>query len=229
MCYNCTYRASSTTHAQQPAPMAPRRTASLLTTDVFLAHDWGVDEQGRSNHARVSRINDALQRRGITTWFDDEQMDGQIIQKMSTGIDNAAVVLVFVTERYCVKVNGPNRQDNCQLEFAYAAQRKGASKMIACTMENRVRDPNTWAGMVGMVLGGDLYVDMVSDAELEASVDKLVLTIRLAAARVARTVGVPGGRGTVPVFSHSILQLLPRAIGIRVVAGVEGPGLRVIQ
>jgi hypothetical protein len=30
-------------------------------------------------------------------------------------------------------------------------------------MEERVRDPNTWAGMLGMVLGGDLYVDMVDD------------------------------------------------------------------
>ena len=30
-------------------------------TDVFLTHDWGKDELGRDNHARVSKINTALQ------------------------------------------------------------------------------------------------------------------------------------------------------------------------
>jgi hypothetical protein len=147
-------------------------------TDVFLTHDWGIDQQGRANHARVSLINKGLQKRGVSTWFDEEKMEGSIIDKMCSGIDDAALVIVFVTERYCSKVNGSNRQDNCKLEFAYAAQRKGAGKMIACTMEDRIRNPQTWAGMLGMVLGGDLFVDMVDDVKLEASLDRLAATIR---------------------------------------------------
>ena len=38
------------------------------TYDVFLTHDWGEDEHGRSNHKRVGMVNDALKQRGIDTW-----------------------------------------------------------------------------------------------------------------------------------------------------------------
>jgi len=43
---------------------------------VFLTHDWGKDTEGRDNHKRVSRINVALQKRGIITWFDEDRMEG---------------------------------------------------------------------------------------------------------------------------------------------------------
>ena len=48
-----------------------------MTTDVFLTHDWGVDKEGRDNHARVAYINDLLKKGGITTWFDSEKMTGR--------------------------------------------------------------------------------------------------------------------------------------------------------
>jgi len=44
-------------------------------TDCFLTHDWGR-ELGMDNHARVGVMNKALQSRGLTTWFDEEQMQG---------------------------------------------------------------------------------------------------------------------------------------------------------
>jgi hypothetical protein len=65
-------------------------------TDVFLTHDWGK-ELGQDNHARVSIINTALQERGLRTWFDGEQMSGNIKKKMASGIDSAQCVLVFIT------------------------------------------------------------------------------------------------------------------------------------
>jgi len=40
--------------------------------DCFLSHDWATD----NNHARVGIINRALQKRGLTTWYDEEQMQG---------------------------------------------------------------------------------------------------------------------------------------------------------
>jgi len=39
-------------------------------TDVFLSHDWGLDELGRNNHERVSKLNTALKNCNILTWFD---------------------------------------------------------------------------------------------------------------------------------------------------------------
>ena len=39
-------------------------------TDVFLSHNWGLDELGRNNHERVSKLNTALKHCNILTWFD---------------------------------------------------------------------------------------------------------------------------------------------------------------
>ena len=47
------------------------------------------------------------------------------MDQMCRGIDNAKVVLVFITKRYCDKVGGDNEGDNCKLEFNYAVRRKG--------------------------------------------------------------------------------------------------------
>ena len=53
--------------------------------------------------------------------------------------------------------------------------------MLAVVMEDRMRNPNTWAGAVGMVLGGNLYVDMVDKfddtAVFNAAVDNLYNSI----------------------------------------------------
>ena len=39
--------------------------------DAFLTHDWGVNEDGRNNHEAVHKISTALQRRGLSIWFDE--------------------------------------------------------------------------------------------------------------------------------------------------------------
>lgn len=80
-------------------------------TDVFLTHDWGK-ELGMDNHARVGEINRRLQARGLTTWFDSEQMSGNVKKQMALGIDNAQCVIAFITKRYIEKVGGNNAEDN---------------------------------------------------------------------------------------------------------------------
>ena len=49
-----------------------------LMTDCFLTHDWGVDEKRRQNHERVKRLNQLIKEHGISTWFDEEQMTGDV-------------------------------------------------------------------------------------------------------------------------------------------------------
>ena len=46
--------------------------------DAFLTHDWGDDELGRSNHARVAEVNRLLKAAGFVTWFDEDRMQGDI-------------------------------------------------------------------------------------------------------------------------------------------------------
>ena len=78
--------------------------------------DWGTDEEGRDNHARVAAVHAQLTAAGLRCWFDEEQMQGDINSKMTSGIDDSAVVVCFITSRYVTKVSGdgPNGDDdNC--------------------------------------------------------------------------------------------------------------------
>ena len=60
-------------------------------TDFFLSHDWGKDEVGRSTHERVREVNKELQEAGFNTWFDEEQLAGDIMQQMCKGIEATKV------------------------------------------------------------------------------------------------------------------------------------------
>ena len=134
-------------------------------TDVFLSHNWGKDEYGRDNHQRVSSINETLKAHGYKTWFDEEKLTGNIDGKMAQGIEQTKGVIVFITRRYYEKVNGENARDNCQKEFQHASKIKTRAKMVPVVMEKFMRDSTPWLGLVGINLGGEMYVDMSGDIE----------------------------------------------------------------
>jgi hypothetical protein len=149
--------------------------------DVFLSHCWGEDEEGRDNHARVALIHEALKLRGVRSWFDGEYMDGNLIDKMSQGIDRSNAVVVFVTRNYINKVAGlgvKGDDDNCKMEFEYAKRRKGKAKMLCVIMEDSCRDQTSWDGPVGFVLGGELYYSFKQDELIDTCIDALVQKIR---------------------------------------------------
>ena len=92
------------------------RGGSGMAFSAFLTHDWGTDDKGRDNHARVAAVHAALTAAGMRCWFDEEQMQGNINKQMTKGIDGSAVIVAFITSRYVTKVNGdgPNGEDdNC--------------------------------------------------------------------------------------------------------------------
>jgi chemotaxis protein histidine kinase CheA len=155
-----------------------KRLGSGKTTHVFLTHNWSNDEDGRSNHDRVSRINKALQRRGFITWFDEEKMDGQIRQKMTEGIKQTHCVVVCITKIYQEKVNAGKRSDNCYFEFDYAS-RKLSDHMIPVVMESYMLNKRAWDDRLDSELGGILYVDMSNDDEavFERKCDELATRI----------------------------------------------------
>ena len=82
----------------------------------MLTHDWGIDEWGRNNHSRVKAVNTELQKNGLLTWLDDQKMKGNVVDQMCNAIDDSAIILVFVTQRYRDKVSNSNRMDNCKKE-----------------------------------------------------------------------------------------------------------------
>lgn len=139
-------------------------------TDVFLTHDWGLDQ---ANHRFIRQINNSLKLLGLRTWFDDERMEGDTVEKMTRGIDNARLIVVFVTRRYMNKVDGENARDNCKLEFKYAANRKTSRKMLAVVRESDMRDTASWIGHLGMVLGSSLYVEFTDSDDFSTKIQEL--------------------------------------------------------
>jgi hypothetical protein len=107
-------------------------------------------------------------------------MEDQVAKAMVRGIDESAVVVIFVTKTYMVKVNGDDPRDNCQLEFQYAMKAL-PGKFICVVMEEAMRSTNTWKGEFGMFTKNPLFIDMsedvVGDARTKA-LDKLVAQVK---------------------------------------------------
>jgi hypothetical protein len=132
----------------------------IKKTDCFLSHNWG---DNKSNHNKISIINKALQKRGLITWFDENDMEGNIRYKMAEGIDNTSCVIVFITKQYRDKVNGIDMKDNCKYEFTYAVNQLGSHNMIPVVMEKEMCNTYDWKGELGAALSGMLYIDFIEE------------------------------------------------------------------
>ena len=52
----------------------------------------------------MSRIHQGLKAKGLNMWFDSERMQGAIVDQMIQGIDDSAIVVVFLTKKYMNKM-----------------------------------------------------------------------------------------------------------------------------
>lgn len=126
--------------------------------DTFCTHNWGKDN---SNHDRVVAIARELLALGVKVWIDEEQMEGRVTATMCNGIDNSAMMTVFITKEYVDKVAGVGRNglmDNCLKEFEYAEIHKGSALMIPVVMEEAMEDNSMWTGPVGANLAGKMRI-----------------------------------------------------------------------
>jgi len=150
--------------------------------DVYITHDGGADGAGRRSHERVAKINEYLRGRGLVTWCDAESVEGDVIDKVCSGIDDTDVVLVCISQAYLDKVGGKHGAlDTCKKEFEYAERTKGAEKLVPVVTDGAVRNPRDWRGGVGMVLGSRSFKDLSMDeseplweANLHALYDELM-------------------------------------------------------
>jgi hypothetical protein len=63
---------------------------------VMLSYEW-------NNQELVKQIYAALQARGMPVWMDiNGGMEGNIYDSMAQGVDNAAVVVTFLSPKYQV-------------------------------------------------------------------------------------------------------------------------------
>ena len=133
---------------------------------LFFSHTWRPDNIGRNTHDRVYDLVKKLRDNGWSTWFDEEDMGGNIDAAMAEGIDDADAILVCLTETYCKKVNdtakNPRNRDNCLKEWTYANARN--KLLIPVIMEPCLLNPSEWPpGIVSLYLGSTLYIDATKD------------------------------------------------------------------
>ena len=105
----------------------------------------------------MKRISQGLNQRQIKPWLDENELKDDIDSGMSSGIDECALVLVFVTKRYRDKIKQfENRRDNCKREFGYACQVKN-NDLLPVVLEKEMLDQRKeWTGDLGFNLGRTL-------------------------------------------------------------------------
>ena len=145
----------------------------MSTIRIFASHDWGA---AGANHARVASVVTHLRNRNLKVWFDETHMKGNILDAMCKGIQEANVVLVFVTCNYMRKVEQGDDTDNVRREFMFASATP--QKLVPVRFDPNL--PQTWSGPLRMVLGGHLYVDLSTNDFSDRQIDNLVDAIRRA-------------------------------------------------
>ncbi len=160
-------------------------TQQAFPYDVFISHTWDKDDDGRDNHERAKRLNVGLQHFGLKTWFDEEQMQGNILNRTAEGISGSAVVLICVTRRYMEKV-AEEASNSCKCELEFANQRRTDVFMLPVVMEESMTDTWKWNGSLGLVLGRHLYHKLTSDVH-----DEFDKAVREIAAAVRKKITLP--------------------------------------
>ena len=133
---------------------------------LFFSHTWQKDNLNRDTHTRVYDLAKKLEKCGWSIWIDEELMIGNIDAAMANGIENADVIIVCLTEQYCLKVNetakDPHKRDNCLKEWTYANARN--KLMIPIIMEPKLLSMSNWPpGIVSLYFGSTLYINATSD------------------------------------------------------------------
>ena len=150
-------------------------TSSVIQTDCFLSHNWG---ENHLNHERVKKVDEALKKRGLNPWLDENNINGNIRFKMAEGIDNTKCFIAFITKEYRDKVNSKDMKDNCKYEFSYAMNQIGSQNTIPIIMESEMKDTTKWKGELGAALGNMLYLDFTEDINIEKKYDELCKKIK---------------------------------------------------
>lgn len=170
---------TSVTSETLVTPRHISNSSSIILSDCFLSHNWG---ENKINHKSIGVINSELKKRGLSTWFDENKINGNIRFKMAEGIDNTKCVVVFITKEYKNKVNGIDMKDNCKYEFTYAMNQLGSHNMIPVIMEPEMKETQKWKGELGAALGSMLFIDLsdenLSISELNKKYDELCRRVK---------------------------------------------------
>ena len=105
----------------------------------------------------VEKMEKILERENVRTWIDYNNMeDGSLYKNMSKAVEGAAIVVIFVHNKY-------KTSENCQYEGEYSAKLKKRILYAHC-------DPGYKAdGWLGLLMGNSLYYNLAGNFEAESA------------------------------------------------------------
>ena len=134
------------------------KTKETTGKHVMISYQWDAQEV-------LVEVKNKLQASGYRVWMDLEQMGGSTLEAMAKAVENAAVVLVCVSQRY-------KESPNCRSEAEYAYELR---KDIIPLMMQRNYTADGW---LGMLLGTKLRIGFQSKQIVDSGVRKLIKELR---------------------------------------------------
>jgi len=120
----------------------------------MISYQWDAQEV-------LVEVKNKLQKSGYRVWMDLEQMGGSTLEAMAKAVENAAVVLVCVSQRY-------KESPNCRSEAEYAYQLR--KDIIPLKMQRNY----TADGWLGILVGTKLWIDFQSKQIIDSGVGELI-------------------------------------------------------
>ena len=163
---------------------------------LFCSNRGKENKKGKfDNHERVSRLNEELNKLGMRTWFDEDGLEGHVVDDvvdereidgMRREMDSSEAVIICITKGYLEKVaQTENVNDKCKLEFTHASTRTSTSTthskaglMYPVVMAADCLDVGKWKGAVGLVVGGRVFEDLSDDKDVEEVALNLVAYLK---------------------------------------------------
>ncbi|XP_052084603.1 uncharacterized protein LOC127721834 [Mytilus californianus] len=121
---------------------------------LFISYSWHEKEI-------VLKLKGLLQEKGIQIWIDTEKMRGSTLEAMAHAVENAALVLICMSESY-------KRSPNCRLE---AENTFRCGKEYIPLIVQKHYKPDSW---LGALLGAKLYIDFSGKYQFEPKWNELV-------------------------------------------------------
>ncbi|KAJ3331124.1 hypothetical protein HDU76_004033 [Blyttiomyces sp. JEL0837] len=152
-----------------PAPPSTVASTSIVVAqevvkpaqyDVMLSYEWA------SGKELVKKIKKELENRGLSVWFDEEQMHGNMFERMAEAILHSSVITPLLTVGY-------SKSSNCKLELSYACSLKKPIDPARATRENERLD--AWAELA---TAGLIYYDFGDLSKFDDNIKSLYDAIR---------------------------------------------------
>eukprot|EP00794_Sanderia_malayensis_P018430 gene18430-20280_t len=116
---------------------------------VMLSYNW-------ESKAQVLRIKKELKKLGYKTWMDVDKMHGDLNERMAEAVEGAAVVVVFMTQKY-------EESHNCKKELNYADDKR--KKIVPVKLEPKYKPSKA----LGLIVAGKLYTVFSGESQFESN------------------------------------------------------------